>query len=82
MSNEAEPPRIWIKHGVIVTRNEVEAKSCSGIEYVPASAQLAAVEDFRRRAIEAAKKLQIGGLNRTHVYTMLNNLEAIPDEHK
>lgn len=38
------------------------------------------VENFRGRALDAAKKLQIGGLNRTVVYNMLNNLVAEKQE--
>lgn len=37
MAIETEPPVIWIKNGVIVTRNEIVAKTCSGIPYVPAT---------------------------------------------
>lgn len=37
-----------------------------------------AVESFRQRAINETKKLQIGGLSRAAVYTMLYNLEALP----
>jgi hypothetical protein len=35
-----------------------------------------AIKAFRQRAVQAAKKLQIGGLNRSAVYNMLIGLEV------
>lgn len=76
---EVLPQRIWLDPQVAEMLIEEHQPHREGlIEYVPASAQLAAVEDFRRRAIEAVRNDPLIQQNCGHVDRIAGLLQSLP----